>query len=92
MDNSINIPVDLIVRSLPVNDELLELLRERRSEQADVLEYVRQFVHLDELDDREAGHYMAELSRICSEDFHDNSSDHIHLASEDIGGDTPETA
>jgi hypothetical protein len=28
MDNSLNVPADLIIRSLPINLELLELLRE----------------------------------------------------------------
>lgn len=30
MDNSVNIPVDLIIRSLPVNVELVELIREQK--------------------------------------------------------------
>jgi len=28
MDNSINIPADLIIRSLPINVELVELIKE----------------------------------------------------------------
>jgi hypothetical protein len=31
MDNSRSVPADLIIRSLPVNVELLELLREEES-------------------------------------------------------------
>ena len=33
MDNSINIPVDLIIRSLPLNVELLELIRDQKSKE-----------------------------------------------------------
>jgi|LauGreDrversion4_2_1035121.scaffolds.fasta_scaffold70009_2 hypothetical protein len=31
MDNSINIPADLIIRSLPINIELLELIRDKKN-------------------------------------------------------------
>lgn len=31
MDNSLNVPADLIIRSLPVNHELLEQLREENN-------------------------------------------------------------
>jgi hypothetical protein len=34
MDNSINVPVDLIIRSLPVNVELLEMIREEKNREA----------------------------------------------------------
>ena len=33
MDNSINIPVDLIIRSLPINVELLDLIREQSNKE-----------------------------------------------------------
>ena len=34
MDNSILVPEDLIIRSLPVNVELIELIREKQSKES----------------------------------------------------------
>lgn len=51
MDNSINVPVDLIIRSLPVNVELLEMIREEKNKEAQqnksIIQHIGKFIHLD---------------------------------------------
>jgi hypothetical protein len=88
MDNSINIPVQLIIRSLPVNVELVELMRERNrappAKDGDLMvEHIGRFIHLDQLDERDARYYMGELSRICNEDFHQMASSSQEESMED---------
>jgi hypothetical protein len=71
MDNSINIPVDLIIRSLPINVELIELIREQKyqeQQERSILNHIGKFIHLDKLDDKDAKYYMQELKKICDED------------------------
>lgn len=62
MDNSINVPVDLIIRSLPVNVELLEMIREEKNKEAQqnksIIQHIGKFIHLDQLDERDAKYYM----------------------------------
>lgn len=73
MDNSINIPTDLIIRSLPINVELLELIRDQKNkggdQHEDVIRQIGKFIHLDQLDDKDAKYYMQELRKICDEDI-----------------------
>lgn len=72
MDNSINIPVDLIIRSLPINVELIELIREQRyreEEDRSYINHIGKFIHLDKLDEKNAKYYMQELKKICDEDI-----------------------
>ena len=58
MDNSILVPEDLIIRSLPVNVELLELIREKESrESQSIIQNIGKFIHLDRLDENEAKFY-----------------------------------
>lgn len=51
MDNSLNVPADLIIRCLPVNVELLELLREETNREQhnlkQVIQHIGKFIHLD---------------------------------------------
>jgi len=50
MDNSINIPADLIIRSLPVNVELIELIREEKSKESpdrSIIQHIGKFIRLD---------------------------------------------
>jgi len=75
MDNSINIPVELIIRSLPINVELLEVIREQnnntnnRDEGDSVIGQIGKFIHIDQLDEKDAKYYMQELKKICDEDI-----------------------
>ena len=72
MDNSINIPADLIIRSLPINVELLELIRDQKNkgeQHEDVITQIGKFIHLDQLDDKDAKYYKQELRKICDEDI-----------------------
>ena len=47
MDNSLNIPADLIIRSLPLNIELIEQLREKREREGSVVENISKFIQID---------------------------------------------
>lgn len=51
MDNSLNVPSDLIIRSLPVNVELLEMIREEKNREQQnyksVIQHIGKFIHLD---------------------------------------------
>lgn len=79
MDNSINIPADLIIRSLPLNVELIDHIREHKSQEVQrqpMTQHIGKFIHLDKLDENEANYYMKELSRICDEDISHSSSYH----------------
>lgn len=70
MDNSILVPEDLIIRSLPVNVELIELIREKQSKEGhSIIENISKFIHLDRLDENEAKFYMQELCKICDEEI-----------------------
>lgn len=75
MDNSILVPEDLIIRSLPLNVELIELIRERQEgisgsgAPSKVIENIGKFIHLDQLDEKEAKYYMQELCKICDEEI-----------------------
>jgi hypothetical protein len=37
MDNSLSVPADLIIRSLPINVELLEMIREEKNKREQML-------------------------------------------------------
>jgi len=79
MDNSINIPADLIIRSLPLNVELIDHIREHKSQEVQrqpMTQHIGKFIHLDKLDENEANYYMKELSRICDEDISHSSPYH----------------
>lgn len=72
MDNSINVPTELIIRSLPINVELVELIKEQQFKQLEkksVIEHFGKFIRLDQLDEKEAKYYMQELCKICDEDI-----------------------
>lgn len=78
MDNSILVPEDLIIRSLPVNVELIELIREKQSKESQsIIENISKFIHLDRLDENEAKFYMQELCKICDEEIQDSSNDEM---------------
>ncbi len=48
MDNSVNIPVELIIRSLPINMELMEMIREEGGgERQSLFLNISKFVQID---------------------------------------------
>ena len=79
MDNSLSVPADLIIRSVPLNVELIDMIRleRQRQEQQEnerqgyksVIQHIGKFIHLDQLDERDAKYYMQELCNICDEDI-----------------------
>jgi len=79
MDNSLSVPADLIIRSVPINVELIDMIRlerERQEQQENerqgyksVIQHIGKFIHLDQLDERDAKYYMQELCNICDEDI-----------------------
>ena len=71
------VPPSLVIRSLPVNVEWIELIREnRRQENKDqsMIDHLGKFIHIDQLNQEDAKYYMQELHRICGEDIDNNFS------------------
>jgi hypothetical protein len=70
MDNSVLVPEDLIIRSLPLNVELLELIRECKAGGGGrtLMQNIGKFIKIDQLDEKEAKYYLQELGKICDEE------------------------
>eukprot|EP00347_Sterkiella_histriomuscorum_P007453 403348858 len=64
------IPNDLIIRSIPINVELIELIREKKSKenQLSIVQQISKFIQIDQLSKGKAKYYLKELCKICEED------------------------
>ena len=77
------IPTDLILRSLPVNVELCELMSEQQKKQTqyNMLKYISKYVKIDKLSKRQARYYLSEL---CSITDNKNPDFTLNLEGEEV--------
>ncbi|CDW85013.1 UNKNOWN [Stylonychia lemnae] len=70
-EQAFDIPEDLIIRSIPINVELIDLIREKRNKdnQLSLVQQISKFIQLDQLSKSEARYYLKELCKICEEDM-----------------------